>query len=92
MLLRRIARRRATLSRSSFHWNELRRTSLFLTGLFMIRHIKDYAVAAINGTLASRGDTRFVRTVGIDHKQVIAGEGFRVLTGGVVELDSGLPL
>jgi hypothetical protein len=58
----------------------------------MIRHIKDYAMAAINSTLARRGDTHFVRTVGIDHKQAIAGEGVRVLTGGVVEFDSGLRL
>ena len=58
----------------------------------MIRHIKDYAIAAINSTLARRGDTHFVRTVGIDHKQAIAGEGVRVLTGGVVEFDSGLRL
>jgi hypothetical protein len=58
----------------------------------MIRHKKDYAVAAINGTLAPRGDTHFARTIGIGDKQVIAGEGFRVLTGGVVEFDSGLRL
>jgi len=32
---------------------------LFLNGLFMIRHIKDYAMAAINGTLAPRGHTHF---------------------------------
>jgi hypothetical protein len=50
MLLRRIAR--AALRRLSLYWNELRRTSLFFKGLFMIRHINDYAVAAINGTLA----------------------------------------
>lgn len=49
-------------------------------------------MAAINSTLARRGDTHFVRTVGIDHKQAIAGEGVRVLTGGVVEFDSGLRL
>ena len=49
-------------------------------------------MAAINGTLAPRDDTHFVRTVGIDHKQVIAGEGFCVLTGGVVVFDSGLRL
>jgi hypothetical protein len=53
---------------------------------------KDYAVAAINGTLAPRSATHFVRTIGIDHKKVFAGEGFRVLTGGVVEFDSGLRL
>jgi hypothetical protein len=55
-------------------------------------HMKDYAVAAINGTLAPRGDTHFVRTVGIGHKQVITGEDLRVLTGGVVVFDSGVRL
>ena len=54
--------------------------------------MKDYAVAAINGTLAPRGDTHFVRTVGIGHKQVITGEDLRVLTGGVVVFDSGVRL
>src|SRR5262249_13811600 len=51
-LLRRIACAVAPLwARSSFRWNELRRTSLFFKGLFMIPQIKDYAIAAINGTL-----------------------------------------
>src|SRR5262249_39170481 len=79
MLLQRIARAVALL------WAGLRSvgtnfggTSLFFKGLLMIRHTKDYAVATINGTPAPRGDTPFARTVGIDHKQAIAGEGFRL--------------
>jgi hypothetical protein len=64
----------------------------FFKGPFLIRHMKDYAMAAVNGTLARRRDAHFVGTIGTDHKQAIAGEGFRVLAGGVVENHSGLQL
>jgi hypothetical protein len=81
------ASRRATLGTV---FVRLERTSAHLfifKGLFMVRHIKDYAMGAINGTLTPRGDTHFVRTVGFGHKQAIVGEGFCVLTGGVVALE-----
>jgi hypothetical protein len=51
----------------------------------------DYAVAAINGTLAPRDDTHFVCNIGIGYKRLIVDEGFRVSTGEVA-FDSGLRL
>jgi hypothetical protein len=79
------ASRRATLERTS--------APLFIFSRSIFDpHMKDYAMAAVNGTLARRRDAHFVRTIGIDHKQAIAGEGFRVLAGGVVENHSGLQL
>src|SRR5215831_13075887 len=72
MLLRRIPRAMAPLwVRSSFGWNELRCTSLFFKGRFIVRHIEDYAMAPTS----PRGDNHLgFCTVGIDHEQGIVDE------------------
>ena len=78
-------------ARSSFGWNELRCTSLFFKGLFIVRHIVDYAMAA-TGPVAITIPASAPSASGSNRRSSMKCRrvSLRALTSGVVGLDSGL--